>query len=195
MANRVLLGKLEDSTEFGLLISKPGVDVVTHAITNGETKDLIFDSRKNRNGQVIGGGVDIDFVFSPSASNEASESQGLNYLSATGVKKSQLGFIPLVIHVEKNVGEFEDFAPGDRDIYVSDIGMMESTATLICPVTFEPDNDTNDQTPHTSVISGATPTRGRNYDGLTSAKEDCLNCSYYVLRIPCAYGYMTSTYL
>lgn len=194
MTKRVLLGELEDSTEFGLLISKPGVDVVTHAIDDGESKDIIFDSRKNRNGQVVGGGVDIDFVFSPSASTEASESQGLNYLSVTGIRKAQLGFIPLVIHVEKNIGEFEDFAAGDRDIYVSDIAMMESTATLICPVTYEPENDTNDQTPNTSVISAATPTRGRNYDGLTTAKEDCLNCSYYVLRIPCAYGYMTSTY-
>ena len=128
MSNRVLLGNLGNS-EFGLKISKPGENILTTA-----DKNLIFDSTKNRNGQVLGGGVDIDFVFSPSASTEASESQGLNYLSVTGIKKAQLGFIPLVIHVEKNIGEFEDFAAGDRDIYVSDIAMMESTATLICPV-------------------------------------------------------------
>lgn len=187
MANRVLLGDI-GSSNYGLKVSKPGENVLTTT-----DKNLIFDSRKNRNGQVVGGGVDINFD-NGTASNSASETQGLNYLSATGIRKAQLGFIPLVLHVEKNIGEFEDFAVGDRDIYVSDIAMMESTATLICPVTYEPANDTNDETPHTTAISAATPTRGRNYDGLTSAKEDCLNCSYYVLRIPCAYGYMTSTY-
>ena len=192
MTKRVLLGKLEDSTEFGLLISKPGVDVVTHAIDDGESKDIIFDSRKNRNGQVFGGGVDIN--FDNGTGSNPSETQGLNYLTVTGVRKGSLGFIPLVIHVEKNAGEFEEFFGDGSDLYVSDIGMMESSGVLICPVTYEPDNNTSDTIPFTTTITAATPTRGRNYSGIASSQEDCLNCSYYVLRIPCAYGYMTSTY-
>jgi len=47
MSNRVLLGKI-NSSDYGLIISKPGVDV-----TNANADQLIFDSRSKGYGQVI----------------------------------------------------------------------------------------------------------------------------------------------
>jgi len=183
MANRVLLGDT-GGNNFGLKISKPGEDVLTTA-----DKNLIFDSTKNRNGQVLGGGVDIN--FDNGTGSNPSETQGLNYLTVTGVRKSQPQFIPLIIHVEKNVGEINNTI--FPLFYISDIDMLETSGTLVCPVSLVPTNDTNDTNANTTTITAATPTKGRAYSFLTDAQEDCLNCSYYVLQIPCAYGYMTSS--
>lgn len=47
MSNRVLLGKI-NSSDYGLIISKPGVDV-----TSANVDQLIFDSRAKGYGQVI----------------------------------------------------------------------------------------------------------------------------------------------
>ena len=187
MANRVQLGNI-GSSQFGLKVSKPSENVLTT-----DEKNLIFDSRKNRNGQVVGGGVGINFD-NGTASTSASETQGVNFLSVTGIQKEQLGFVPLVLHVEKNTGEFEVFTAGDNDFYVSNLSMIETTSTLICPVSFIPTNDTSNETQHTGIIDADVPTRGRSYDNLSSSAENCLNCSYYVLRIPCGYGYMTSSF-
>ena len=176
MANRVQLGNI-GSSQFGLKVSKPSENVLTTA-----DKNLIFDSRKNRNGQVVGGGVGINFDGG-TASTSASETQGVNYLSVTGIQKEQLAFVPLVLHLEKNTGE-----------YVSNLAMMETTSTLICPVSFKPTNDTSSETPNVGIIDSDVPTRGRSYDNLASSAENCLNCNYYVLRIPCGYGYMTSSF-
>lgn len=187
MANRVQLGNI-GSSQFGLKVSKPSENVLTT-----DEKNLIFDSRKNRNGQVVGGGVGINFD-NGTASTSASETQGVNFLSVTGIQKEQLGFVPLVLHVEKNTGEFEVFTEGDSDIYVSNLAMMETTSTLICPVSFTPTNDTSSETSHVGIIDADVPTRGRSYDNLSASAENCLNCNYYVLRIPCGYGYMTSSF-
>lgn len=56
MANRVLLGDI-GSNDFGLKISKPGVDV-----TSATDKQLLFDSRKGRTGQIYAGGAGLNFV-------------------------------------------------------------------------------------------------------------------------------------
>ena len=47
MSNRVLLGKI-DSSDYGLIVSKEGVDVTT-----ANEDELIFDSRSKGYGQVI----------------------------------------------------------------------------------------------------------------------------------------------
>ena len=72
--------------------------------------------------------------------------------------------------------------------------MMETTSTLICPVSFTPTNDTSSETSYVGIIDADVPTRGRSYDNLSASAENCLNCNYYVLRIPCGYGYMTSSF-
>ena len=56
MANRVLLGDI-GSNDFGLKISRPGVDV-----TSATDKQLLFDSRKGRTGQIYAGASGLNFV-------------------------------------------------------------------------------------------------------------------------------------
>ena len=55
MSRRVLLGKL-DSSNHGLVISKPGVDVVNTSGTLANKDLLIFDSREKGYAQVIAKG-------------------------------------------------------------------------------------------------------------------------------------------
>ena len=170
MANRILLGQLEDATEFGLLVSKPGVDVITHAIDNGESKDLLFDSRVARTGQVYAGGINLTLTTAD------------NFLT-TG-SKSSLGYIPLVIATEKfegyvDVGEAET---GGEEVQ-TDNSFFKTTDSTITPVQINVNVYTsNPASPGASVPAPAT---GR-------LENSCTNCSYFVLRIPCAYGYMTS---
>ena len=87
MANRVVLGKLPDGN-FGLLVSKPTENVLTTA-----AKNMLFDSRLNRTGQVYAGANNIASIGS----------SGDNFLTTNS--KSSLGYIPLVIVSEKNKGE------------------------------------------------------------------------------------------
>ena len=87
MANRVVLGKLPDGN-FGLLVSKPTENVLTTA-----AKNMLFDSRLNRTGQVYAGANNIGSIGS----------SGDNFLTTNS--KSSLGYIPLVIVSEKNKGE------------------------------------------------------------------------------------------
>ena len=45
-----------------------------------------------------------------------------------------------------------------------------------------------------NVLQGTNPSDGRAYDGVSTANENALDVSFFVLRIPCAFGYMNSTY-
>ena len=49
-------------------------------------------------------------------------------------------------------------------------------------------------TNNSGVLSGTVPSDGRSYSGISTSQENAFNVSYFVLRIPCAYGYMNSTY-
>ena len=164
MANRVLI----DSN--GIKVSKPGQNVLT--ATN---QNLIFDSSKVRTGQIYAGGSNLNLGDSSS-----------NFLTTSS--KANLGYIPLVAISEKNNGN-KTHSSGEG--WISDISSWEFTSSTIKPVSFEP------VTP-TSNSSGSMDSEhindGRNYSGISSANEDATNVNYVVLRIPCAYGYMTSTY-
>lgn len=119
-----------------------------------------------------------------------SESVGTNFLS-TG-SKANLGYIPLVIISERNKGEVENNA-GDESTWTQDTSMWQTTSTTITPITITttaPVNGLNG----TSQLAGSDPNLGRNYDGVGSASEDAREVSFFVLRMPCAYGYMTSSY-
>ena len=85
MSNRVLLGNLGSNT-VGLKVSKEGADVTTCA-----QKDLLFDSTSVRTGLVYAGAKGLTL-------NDSAD----NFLT-TGSKAS-LGYIQLVISVEKNMG-------------------------------------------------------------------------------------------
>ncbi len=45
-----------------------------------------------------------------------------------------------------------------------------------------------------NIFTGTLPSDGRGYDGVAASNENALNVSYFVLRIPCAWGYMNDTY-
>ena len=106
-----------------------------------------------------------------------------NFLT-TGSKAS-LGYIPLVISVEKNMGARFD---GDGSEYedIDEISIWKTTTSTYTPCTAN------------TLGSGGNgyigPEDGRGYANFSNSEENAINVSYFVLRIPCAYGYMTSTY-
>ena len=123
---------------------------------------------------------------------------GLVYAGATGLtlndsadnfrttgSKASLGYIPLVISVEKNMGaRFE--SDGSESVDIDEISLWKTTTSTYTPCTAE------------TLGSGGNgyigPQNGRSYNQISSTNENAINVSYFVLRIPCAYGYMTSTY-
>ena len=167
MANRVLLGN-RSTGGYGLYVSKDGADVTSCA-----KKDLLFDSTSVRSGMVYAGAKNLTL-------NDSAD----NFLT-TGSKPS-LGYIPLVISVEKNMGaRFE----GDGSEYedIDEISIWKTTTSTYTPCTA-----TTLDGGYSTAYSG--PSNGRNYGEVSSTDENAINVSYFVLRIPCAYGYMTSTY-
>ena len=172
MANRVLLGKLPDGN-FGLLVSKPTENVLTTA-----AKNMLFDSRLNRTGQVYAGANNIGSIGS----------SGDNFLTTNS--KSSLGYIPLVIVSEKNKGEREE----QQGYFVNNVSIWKTTTSTFTPV----EARANPTTSSPASIDNNTPGDGRTYNaGSTGSPSsgvlDALNVSYFVLRIPCAYGYMTTS--
>ena len=169
MANRVLIGKM--GSDFGIKVSKEGFDVTTTA-----DKNLLFDSTSRRTGLVYAGATGLTL-------NDSAD----NYLT-TGSKTS-LGYPPLVIFSEKNNGnlQFDDFQ-GD----VSQMSIWKTTTSTVTPctanvaaVSFFGGNN---------IFTGTLPSDGRGYDSVNPSNEIAINVSYFVLRIPCAWGYMNDTY-
>ena len=167
MANRVLLGN-RSTGGYGLYVSKDGADVTSCA-----KKDLLFDSTSVRSGMVYAGAKNLTL-------NDSAD----NFLT-TGSKPS-LGYIPLVISVEKNMGERFDY-DGSESVDIDEVSLWKTTTSTYTPCTAT----TLDGAASTEYLG---PVNGRNYDGISSTNENAINVSYFVLRIPCAYGYMTSTY-
>ena len=172
MANRVLAGDRSDGG-YGLYVSKANSNVLTC-----DKKDLLFDSTQKTGGtgQVYAGGV------------KSSLSSAHNFVTATGSTKPSLGYIPLVIHSENFSGSWNGFLAGGTSVddeFQSRIDLLGTTLTTIEP--YEMDAGTN-------------PTTGRRTSGVANifggsgGGHACTNINFVVLKIPCAYGYMTSTY-
>lgn len=168
MANRVLIGKM--GSDFGIKVSKEGFDVTTTA-----DKNLLFDSTSRRTGLVYAGATGLNLGDSAD-----------NYLT-TGSKTS-LGYPPLVIFSEKNNGNliFGDSGAGGGD--VSQMSIWKTTTSTVTPCT------ANVATVVGQTFFGVRPSDGRGYDQVNASQENALNVSYFVLRIPCAWGYMNDTY-
>jgi hypothetical protein len=169
MANRVVLGN--DGSNYVLKVSKPGQNVLT-----ASNQNLTFDSSAVRTGQVYAGGANL---------NLGDSSQ--NFLTTSS--KPNLGYIPLVLITEKNNGEVDPNMGGGEELFVTNISTWEFTSSTIQPVSFEPDTPSGSGTMASRHISN-----GRHYDNVSNSNEDAQNVYFNVLRIPCAYGYMTSTY-
>ena len=119
-------------------------------------------------------------------SQPTTETTGTNFLT-TG-SKANLGYIPLVVFSERNKGEVE-YDDGESYWY-QDRSMWQTTSSTFIPTTAT--------VLATNGLGGVaamdTPNLGRGYDQTTSFAEDARNVNFFVLRIPCAYGYMTSNY-
>jgi len=166
MAKRVLIGN-RSSGGYGFYVSKLGTDVTTC-----DKKDLLFDSTQGTGGagQVYAGG------FLSSLGNTTQ-----NFLT-TG-SKPNLGYIPLVITSEDYSGEWSASWGGGyqfNERWQSRVDMIETTSSTIAPSYLDPDINSQDRRSSNEAVYGGS--------------HACTNITFIVLAIPCAYGYMNSTY-
>ena len=131
-----------------------------------DRKELLFDSSQKRAGEVYAGGSQSSIAGSGSQS----------YLS-TG-SKSNLGYIPLVIWTEDKRGERVDAQDEDNEMWRLRQDMIETTSSTIAPKSLGQGIDSE-----TSMTSGIFN---------RESQDSCTNIKFMVLKIPCAYGYMTS---
>lgn len=156
-----------DYDTYGLKIAKQNANVNTSGI-----KDTIFDSRIRRRGNIYAQGFQSTMGTS-----------GVNFQG----NKAALGYIPLVTTSEDRKGSIEDS-------YFNSYGSTTETqydwqeyrsGFQFTANTIRPINEFN-----WDVDSLASYAFGRG----TNPNNSVSNLSFKVLRIPCAYGYMTSTY-
>ena len=161
MGERVVVGKLADGT-FGLQVSKENVS----ATGGANTDQLLFDSRRSRVGIVYAGGF------------QSSLSSTLNFRGT----KTALSYIPLVTVAETAVGEDESVTTSNAFDWTDNISFFQFKPQTIEPFQMYRSVSASYGTTTQAAVSG------RNRYGASGA---CTNLSFRVLRIPCAYGYMT----
>ena len=130
-----------------------------------DRKELLFDSSQKRGGEVYAGGSQSSIAGSASQS----------FLS-TG-SKDALGYIPLVMWTEDKRGE-RAIVDGDDEFWRLRQDMIETSSSTISPKSLGQQID-----PSTTASSGI-------YN--RESNDSCTNIKFMVLKIPCAYGYMTS---
>jgi hypothetical protein len=174
MANRVALGKL-DSTNYGLRVSKENENVLTTA-----SKNLVFDSTVTRCGQIYAGG-----------SNSGTSST----ITWTSGSKPTLTYIPMYLIFEQGVKvlhEFETYAnieeAGDLYQINNQAFGWELTNSGLTPKTTNENGWITNNSGNQQVI-------GDDYFNLFYVNRTSNATSFLVLRIPCAYGFMGSTYV
>ena len=166
MGERVVVGKLADGT-FGLQVSKENVS----ATGGANTDQLLFDSRRSRVGIVYAGGF------------QSSLSSALNFRGT----KTALSYIPLVTVTETAVGEDEGVNTGNDFDWMDNISFFQFKKEELTPFQMYRRVSASYGTSNFSAVGGLGFTN-RNQYGSSGA---CTNLSFRVLRIPCAYGYMT----
>jgi len=174
MANRVALGKL-DSTNYGLRVSKENENVLTTA-----SKNLVFDSTVTRCGQIYAGG-----------SNSGTSST----ITWTSGSKPTLTYIPMYLIFEQGVKVLHEFDTGANIEEAYDLYQInnqafgwELTNSGLTPKTTNENGWITNQSGNQQVI-------GDDYFNLFYVNRTSNATSFLVLRIPCAYGFMGSTYV
>ena len=172
MANRVLAGN-RASGGYGLYVSKANSNVLTC-----DDKDLLFSTKEKVSGaaQVYAGGT------------LSSLSSSQNFLTTSS--KDNLGYIPLVITNEDYNAIWNWGAKSSGSLTLrlvqSNVSMFAYTSSTLtpCQVDTFPENNP----------AGVTESRRTNvseYGGGTGGSQACVNLNFVVLKIPCAFGYMT----
>lgn len=177
MANRVLLGNL--GSTFGLKVSKEGQNVLTTS-----DKNLIFDSTKPRTGQVYAGG------------SNSGQSSAITWTSGS---KPTLTYIPIYLIFEegaKVVHETYITQGYNEDETVTMVNNQaagwELTNTSLAPRT----TDDNGWITHNEVnVNNTYPYLSDTSFALFSSSRTSSATKFIILRIPCGFGFMGSTYL
>ena len=153
-----------DYDTYGLKVAKKNANVNTAG-----PKDLTFDSRLRRRGTIYASGFQSTLAYT-----------GLNFKG----NKQELAYIPLVITNEDRKGSIDDESGNfyqEYDYEFNDYrSNFQATKTTLKPIKalgWDPFDVT-------SYAFG----RG------TNPNNSVANLSFKVLRVPCAYGYMTDTY-
>ena len=121
---------------------------------------------------------------------------GINFLTGGASNKPNLGYIPLVLLSEQHAGGYEGENSED-EIYesVNRLNLFKTTSSTIHPVAAQASLPADQSSQGTAV--GAPVGIGRFYeysDGDYPQETEMVNANFFVIRIPCAYGYMTTTY-
>jgi hypothetical protein len=167
MTARVLLGN--DGSTYVLKISRKGDDV-----TN-PSNPLLFDSTRSYwQGQVYAGG-------------QASSTSSVNWAATKGsLSIGGTNVIPLIFATDNQRGKYKTIASvtsgldGDDFREVSNFATFETTTTSLNGVQFSNKNPS---------LSGAT---NGEYMGGTRTST---GLKFLVLKIPCAFGFMSNTYM
>ena len=135
-------------------------------VLNCDRKELLFDSSQKRAAEVYAGG------------NQTTINTSGQNIYTTGSKAS-LGYIPLVIHTESIKGEQEDvfnqyYGPWH---WTDEVAFLKTTLTTI--------------TGSSMLAEDLEEMDSSGDDGIDDARS-MSNVRWLALKIPCAYGYMTS---
>lgn len=172
MANRILIGN-RATGGYGMYVSKSGADVLTCA-----AKDLLFDSRQ---------GVGSGLIYAGGQVSSVVASAGINFLT-TGSKQG-LGYVPLVITNEAIRGVWGESGGGGLSSEAWDqsrVDVFATTASHIYPMQYDADGGGS----HDRRTTESDPPDGYSRGG----NQACVDLVFFVLKMPCAYGYMNSTY-
>ena len=177
MANRVLAGN-RSSGGYGLYVSKANSNVLTC-----DDKDLLFTS----NGKATLGHL----VYA--GGSQSSLSSSLNFLT-TG-NKDNLGYIPLVItsEDENRVWNFGTKVGGPSisiQLNQNNVSMFTYTTSTLTRARIDPFPANN----IAGVVESRRTASADTGGSATGGTQACTNLEFVVLKIPCAYGYMTSTH-
>jgi len=132
--------------------------------TIGNTRNLLLDSRIRRRGQIY------------SLGNQSS-------MTSTDFKgtKAELAYIPLILTSEDKQGADHSYANNINDNdFTDEVAQFSFTKTHIATANFQ------------FPANFYTGTQKAHRAGRTGSGAACTNLHFKVLRIPCAYGYMTA---
>ena len=163
------------STDYRLTLEKTGSDMVITYPASNSLETFVG----------IGGGT---YDYPELATT------GVNYLTASG--KPGLGYIPLIVLSEQHGGGYEG-EESSEEIYesVNRLSLFKTTSTTMHPAAAAANLPADQSSQGTNVGAPVGVGRGYTYNDADYVQEtQMINASFFVLRIPCAYGYMTSTY-
>ena len=154
-----------NGTNYGLFVSRPSDNVLS------PSNPLLFDSTVDEwSGQVYAGG-------------KAASTTGINWSATKGtISVASKNIIPLIISIDDQMGKYRVLGASTyqgndvRDL--TNQSTHESTTTNVNPVRF------GSLSPNTSAITESMGT-----------SRTSTNLSFFVLKMLCAYGFMTTTYM